>query len=153
MLIEADINNKKIAWLRVLFASVLMLVCFLTAMALMLFYRMSFLPLAISEFCQNRESDFYCIADVTEQLMYADQWLAIQFIIYLVLSFLLWPIFNKAKANPVINLILVAVIVTTGISLVTENTGIELYASFLCPIFIGLLIKQRRQRRIKVNQN
>jgi len=87
------------------------------------------------------------------QLKYANQWLAIQFIVYLTLSFLLYPIFIKAKGIVLLNLLLVAVGATTIINFTASELGIELYASFLCPLFIGLLIKYKKDRKIIINNN
>jgi hypothetical protein len=151
-MVSADFNkNNKIAWFRVVIGIVVVVVTTVSAMALMLFYRLAFLPAAISEFCPNQEQNFYCIANVMQQLKYANQWLAIQFIVYLLLSFLLYPIFIKAKGIVLLNLLLVAVGATAIINFSASELGIELYASFLCPLFIGLLIKYKKDRKIIIN--
>jgi len=50
-MLKADFNkNDKVAWCRVLLGTVLVVVTMVSAMALMLFYRLAFLPAAISEF-------------------------------------------------------------------------------------------------------
>lgn len=151
-MVTADFNkNNKIAWLRVVLGIVVIVVTMVLAMAMMMFYRLSFLPVAINKFCPNQEQNFYCIVNVTRQLQYADQWLAVQFIVYLLLSFLLYPIFIKAKGIVLLNLLLVAVCSTAIIKFSSIELGIELYASFLCPLFIGLLIKHKQDRRIIIN--
>ena len=141
----------KVPWLRVILSALMQVFIILTAMSSMLFYRLLHLPLALNQFCPPSSADIYCIASVTEQLIYANQWLAIQFIVYFLLSIVLWPIFSKAVGLPMINLLLVGFISTVCLMLLLNSAGIEFFASALCPLFIGLLISAKRKRQIVIN--
>jgi hypothetical protein len=144
-------KNSLARW-RILFGVFIFVLVLLAGMSVMLLYRLSFLPLALVQYCGQSVIDEYCMANVSQQLLYDKHWLSLQFIVYLLLSFILFPVFKNSLGLPLVNLFIVAVVSTVLIYFLTENRGIELYASFLSPLFVGLIIQAIRNRRVVINK-
>lgn len=137
---------------RILLGTFLLVSVILIAMSMMLLYRLSLLPLAVSSYCGQVSVSDYCIATVSEHLLYDHQWLSLQFTVYLLLSFVLFPIFKNSLGSPIINLLIVGLLSTGLIALLTENSGVEIYSSIFNPVFIGLILHSMRKRRIVFNK-
>lgn len=142
---------KSIPWIRVLIGTALVVILFSIAMSIMSIYRLSALPQLANNLCSSGLEALVCISYISESLLYDSQWLAMQFLIYLGLSFILWPILRRATGRPIINTIAIAILSTFLLALIIENAGIEFYASVCGPIFIGLFIQIIRNRQITFN--
>lgn len=147
-----SVLSLHIAKWRIVFGVVSLVTLIITAMVTMLTYRLLLLPLAVNKYCEKGVTSDYCIASISHQLIYDSQWLSVQFTIYLLLSFILFPLFKNSVGKPVLNLFIVAVISTILISVLTSNRGVELYASMFSPVFIGLIIQALRNRRVVINK-
>ena len=142
----------EVAKWRVLLGVMLLVLTTLFAMSLMLFYRLSILPFAVSSYCGQIEVNEYCVAAVSENLMYNSQWLSFQYIIYFLLSFILYPVFQNAIGSPIVNLLVVGLLSAGLLTLLTDNRGVEVYSSIFNPVFIGLIIHSKRKRRVIFNK-
>lgn len=140
-----------IPWWRVMLSTLLMFFLTVASMFFMSFYRLASLPYLVEQYCSSQVFKLGCISNISQQLLYASQWLAIQFLVYLVLNFVLWPIFHKAAGSPIINGLLVGILNTILLILSVKAAGIEFYASFFSPLFIGLLIQAKRNKQITFN--
>ncbi len=140
-----------IPWLRIVLAAILYYLLLAVAIVLMMLYRMSYLPSAMQYVCGN-ERNASCFAHVIEQLVLNTQWQAVQLLIYIGLSLILFPIFKSAKGRVLLNMGLVSLIVSSLLLFSIEKNGPELIAGMLCPVFIGLLIRHRRKRKITFNE-
>jgi hypothetical protein len=146
-------NEKQLVvpWLRIVLAAILYYLLLAVSIVLMLLYRMLYLPAAMQYVCGD-EINASCFAHVIEQLALNTQWQAVQLLIYIGLSFILFPIFKSAKGRVLLNMGLVSVIVSSLLLLSIEKNGPELIAGALCPVFIGLLIRRGRKRKITFNE-
>lgn len=142
-----------IPWSRVLVCTFVIVMSFSFAMSLMTIYRLTLLPNLVNFYCANATLPLVCTASVVETLLYDSQWMALQFLVYFTLVLcLLWPLLKHVKGNPLLNSFAIALLSTALLTLMIERAGIEFYASTLCPLFVGLLLKVRRQRQITENQ-
>lgn len=144
---------RALPWSRVLVCTFVIVMSFSFAMSLMTIYRLTLLPSLVNFYCADVTLPMVCTASVVETLLYDSQWMALQFLVYLTLVVsLLWPLLKNVESNPLLNSFAIALLSTALLTLMIERAGIEFYASSLCPLFVGLLIKARRQRQITVNQ-
>ncbi|MGB1239540.1 MAG: hypothetical protein ACPG4U_15075 [Pseudomonadales bacterium] len=120
------------------------------ALSAMLLYRFSFLP-ATTQYICGEQVELECLLYVVEQLATSSQWQAQQFLVYLLLTAVLWPFFRRAAGNLLLNLAVVAFIVAGLLSLSVERSGVELYATLLNPLLLALLMLWRRRRKITFN--
>lgn len=145
------LNKTEIPWKRVMLSAVLYYSLLVFSSIVMLLYRVMYLPSATQYIC-GEQVELSCLAFVIEQLVLSTQWQAVQLLIYIGLSLVLWPVFKAAKGNVLLNLGLVS-LTTSGLLLLSfEKNGPELIAGMLCPLLIGLLIKHRRKRKIVFNK-
>ena len=140
-----------IPWIRVIAGVFIYCLVLAISMVEILFYKLVNLPSAALYVC-GAEVEPDCFLYVADKLAKNGQWHAIELLIYLLVSFVLWPMFKAAKGSVLINLGAVSLLVS-GLFLVTiEQNGPELVASFLGPFIVATLILYRRKRRIIFNK-
>lgn len=145
-------TGSSIAWGRVLLGSLLYYFALVISIIILLLYRMFQLPAATQYIC-GEPAELACYLYVMDQLVTTMQWQAIQLTVYITLSLMLWPVFKNAKGKVLLNLGLVSLIVSGLLFASIENNGPELLAAAVCPLFVALLILQRRKRKIVFNNS
>ncbi len=145
-------GDKAIAASRVLLASLLYYALLALSLLTMLLYRVLHLP-ATTEYICGVSVELECFSYVLEQLVETPQWQAVQFVVYMSISMVLWPIFKKARGKVLLNLGAVSLLVGSLLLLSIDNHGPELVAAVLGPLLVALLIIQRRKRNIVFNKS
>jgi hypothetical protein len=141
-----------VVWIRVLCASVFYYLLLVSVLITMILFKVFQLPASTRYVCGD-SVEIECFSYVMEQLITTPQWQAKQFVVYMLVSLVLWPIFKKAQGKVLFNLGIVAVLVSSMLALSIENSGVELWAGVLGPLLVAVMILQRRKQKIVFNKD
>jgi len=150
--VALDGIDQSIAWGRVFLGSLLYYFALAFSIILLLLYRVFQLPAATQYIC-GEPAELACYLYVMDKLVTTMQWQAIQLVVYIAISLILWPVFKRAKGKVLLNLGAVSFIVCSLLFFSIDKNGPELIAAAVCPLFVGLLILQRRKRKIVFNRD
>jgi len=150
--VALDEIDQSIAWGRVFWGSLLYYFALAFSIILLLLYRVFQVPAATQYIC-GKPAELACYLYVMDKLVTTMQWQAIQLVVYIAISLILWPVFKHAKGKVLLNLGAVSFIVCSLLFFSIDNNGPELLAAAVCPLFIGLLILRRRKQKIVFNRD